>query len=64
MKNNGSKQWLPEGTSFSWGQMWTPLNWFCVELLVVTCTGPVLYMWYSPRHHVCVTFLMMSDFEI
>ena len=37
-------------------------TWFCNELLVVT--GHVLYMWYTPRHHVCVNFLMMSDFEI
>lgn len=48
---------------FSWGEMWTPLNWLCIELLVVT--GQVLYyVWYTTRHHFYVIFLMMSDFEI
>lgn len=34
---------------FSWGEMWTPLNY---------------YVWYTTKHHVYVIFLMMSDFEI
>ena len=53
---------LPEGTSFSWGEMWTPLNWLCIEFFVIT--GHVLYMWYAPRHHECVIFLTISDFEL
>ena len=35
--------------------MWTPLNWVCIELLVVI--GHVLYMWYTPRKHVWYNFL-------
>ena len=27
--NSGS----PEGASFSWGEMWTLLNWLCIEFL-------------------------------
>lgn len=53
---------LPEGASFSWGEMWTLLNWLCIEFLAVT--GHVLYMWFTPRHHVYVIFLTMSDFEL
>lgn len=40
---------LPEGASFSWGEMWTLLKWLCMEFLAVT--GHVLYMWFTPRHH-------------
>ena len=53
---------LPEGTSFSRGEMWTPLNWLCIEFFDIT--GHVLYMWYAPRHHECVIFLTISDFEL
>lgn len=53
---------LPEGASFSWGEMWTLLNWLCMEFFAVT--GHVLYMWFTPRHHVCVIFLTISDFEL
>ena len=37
------------------------VRWLCIELLAET--GHVLNMWYTLRH-VCVIFLMMSDFEI
>lgn len=50
---------LPEGASFSWGEMWTLLNWLCIEFLAVT--GHVLYMWFTPRHHVCVIFLTINE---
>ena len=40
----------------SWrGEMWTPLTWVCIELLVVT--DHVLYMWCAPRKHVWCNFL-------
>ena len=50
---------LPEGASFSWGEMWTLLNWLCIEFLAVT--GHVLYMWFTPRHHVSVIFLTINE---
>ena len=34
--------------------MWTLLNWLCIEFLAVT--NHVLYMWFTPRHHVWVIF--------
>ena len=55
---------LPEGASFSWGEMWTLLNWLCIEFLAVT--GHVLYVYvvYSKTSCLCNFFLTMSDFEL
>lgn len=48
--NSGS----PEGASFSWGEMWTLLNWLCMEFLAVT--GHVLYVVYSKTSCLCNFF--------
>ena len=47
---------LPEGASFSWGEMWTLLNWLCIEFLAVT--GHVLYNYevYSKTSCLCNFF--------
>ena len=47
----------PLKLNYEWrrDKMWTPLNWPCIVVLVVT--GHVLFMWYTPRKHVRCNFL-------
>ena len=42
---------LPEGTSFSWGEMWTPLNWLCIDFSLLQV---MFYICGMPQDIMCV----------